>query len=201
MRRSILWLVCAGFWPLGLSAQTFEPGTPAAFEPGRMSLSFRLPESQVGAIGVWRFFSERTEGGLVFSAGVRWHRIQYEDPESPDARSRTIRFGVQPLLKRYVHTSEKIAPYLFGGVFTEWDRRTATGSTTRGSVTGEAWHAGATGGFGVEWLPLPHLSIGSRIGLQGGFSSSVDDTSARSRESGAFLDTFTTNIYLRMFLP
>lgn len=187
--------------PHALAAQVFEPATPAAFEPGRTSISFRLPESRVGAIGLFRFVSERTELGLIFSSGLRWHRVHYEDPEAPDARTRSLHFGAQPMLKRYVNTSETIAPYLFGGVFTEWDRRTATASVTRGAVTGQVWHAGAAAGFGVEWLPRPFLSVGSRIGLQGGYSSGTENTSARSSESGGFVETFTTNIYLRMFLP
>lgn len=194
-------LVLMVLLPHALAAQVFDPETPAAFEPGRTFISFRLPESRVGAIGLWRFVSNRKKLGLIFSAGLRWHRVKYDDPEAPDARTRALHFGAQPMLKRYVNTSETIAPYLFGGLFTEWDRRTATASLSRGAVTGQVWHAGAAGGLDVEWLPRPFLSVGSRIGLQGGYSSGTDNTSARSSETGVFVETFITNIYLRMFLP
>lgn len=189
----VLGLLVVHLWlgPVSADAQAGE--RPSGLTEGNHSISFRLPESGIGSVGIWRMLSHRTGLGLILDLGVR----RLETGETGQANS--TRIGIQPMVKRYVGVGKSVAPFFFGGLFANHSRRESTESATRGPVSGETWHAGASAGGGAEWFIVPQVSLGGRVGVQAGISRAENQSELETVEKGLFFDSFTSNLALHIY--
>jgi len=150
-RRSLLVLaafVCAV--PAHARAQNGRP-LPAV---GSYGVSFSLPQGGGAGFGIRRMLSGSRSAGLDVQLGVSWRKL---DDAQGEERSRTsFALSLNPDLRLYRRMSGPVVP------FVEIDGRVGYRNAHN-----EAWVVDGGGGvgLGVEWLPLPAMSISGSTGL------------------------------------
>jgi hypothetical protein len=155
-----------------LAAQTI--GSYPAAERGQHSISLSIDgDSQ---IGYWTRQSDRTDLGLELGVtGL------FSDSNS------SVSLNLTPAIKHYVTPAGPLAPYTYLGIPV---------SFARASNDLDSQHSFGLGGvfaFGVDWFPLPQVSVGGHAGVDV-FYSNVGSG------SGLFsVRTFTSAIRAQLY--
>ena len=176
-RSIVLWILLLVTVP-ALSTE-LRAQAPAPLSEGTKSLSFGIDGSGSNEAGIWMFFSERTNLGLLGSLDWR--------SEDRDDRSR-FTLGLGPRVKWYVPQTPRVAPFWFGGLQFTHSRRSERDEedrTSRGLAL--------DGGFGVDWFPVDQISVGGWTGLRlSSDRAENDDTTTRLR-------TLTTGLQVHIY--
>lgn len=161
-----------------LAAQETE-GYPAAERGGR---SIVLEASGSPRIGYWTRRSTRTDLGLdVMLQGL------LGDSQTD------LSIGVTPAMKRYLSSPGPLAPYIYAGVPLNYHRfeRDNVGVP---DDTSDAFGVGGIAGFGLDWYPIPQLSLGGHAGLRAGYLNRGDDAG-----SSIQLGTLSSGVRMHLY--
>ena len=174
--------------------------------PGTYSLSFGIPGygsvGGSGTYGFWRMMSPRTNLGLFVQINGTQSEttVEFSDTTSDretDDKNFTITAG--PAIRRYVTTTERVAPYVYGSVqagYTTSRRRADPNYQERSS----GMRGVAEAGVGLEWFPVRAISFSGHTGLQ----ASVTSQDGRSNTGGfenvfTNIGTFTTSLSANIY--
>ena len=148
-----------------------------SLERGKRSLAFSL-FSDGGTFGYWVLKSRLTNLGLNCSLHVS---------HFDDGRKRTS-WNVQlaPAIKRYMIVYKSVAPHYYGSL--------QAGYGKSGNATN--WNFGFIAGLGVEWFPVPEISVGSFTGFNFSYSQQkAGDYTQKAFTVLSFTPRLTMNIY------
>ncbi|MDZ7292120.1 MAG: hypothetical protein ONB44_19780 [candidate division KSB1 bacterium] len=148
-----------------------------SLERGNRSLAFSL-FSDGGTFGYWVLKTRRTNLGI--NLGLR---VSHTD----DGRSRTS-WNVQlaPAIKRYMIVYKSVAPHYYGCLQAGYGKDSNTTN----------WNFGLNAGFGVEWFPVPEISVGSFTGFNLSYSQqTAGDDTRKSFNVLSFTPRLTMYIY------
>jgi hypothetical protein len=142
-----------------LVAQTVE--THPEVQRGEHSIA--LDVSNDLEIGYWNRQSERMDLGLqVWAQGV-WS----------DANDR-LAIGITPAIKQYFGSAGRLAPYSYWGIPLGYTR-VAYDNTGVEDTNEDSFSVGGELGFGLDWFPVPQVSVGGHVGLMAAYSGIASD--------------------------
>ena len=121
-------------------------GSYSAVERGGRSIVLSVGGG--GQIGYWTRRNERTDLGL--EVGV--NGIAGEG-------TTVLTLSVTPALKRYHAPTGPLAPYTYLGIPLSYAV----------SESDDVFRVGGLVGFGLEWLPVPQVSLGGHVGLRASY--------------------------------
>ncbi|MDH5589334.1 MAG: hypothetical protein OEZ65_09805 [Gemmatimonadota bacterium] len=122
---------------------------------GSYGISFGLPDGGGSSFGIRKLLSETTNGGLDFQFGLR--RLEYGGTDLRDPET-LVGFGVVPSVRLYRREFGDVVPFLevHGAVVYQ-----------KGAVDSWAASAAVGTGLGVEWFPVPGMSVSGSVGIEG----------------------------------
>ena len=180
-RLAITVLACLLACPSLLQAQAGNTLPP----PGSYALSFALPDGGGAGVGIRKMLSNQRSVGLELQLGASWQ--EFDDAVGEDHSHSSVNLGLSPDLRLYRRQSGPVIPFI------EW----TTGIRYRNGAN-DAWAVdGRLGmGLGVEWLPLPAMSISGTTG----FVVTAQHQSSRGLDSrgimfGAVRSQLSMNLY------
>lgn len=157
MTRRLVVLAAALGGLLATSAQAQTVGSHPAADRGTRSLALQINSSP--QIGLWMRHSDRTDLGLEFSLNARF-----------GSRDRNYSVGVMPGMKRYVSSDGPLAPYTYFAIPLFYGR------TDYEEVPDyDYYSAGALLALGMDWFPIPRVSIGGHAGVQALYQNPSND--------------------------
>jgi hypothetical protein len=167
--------------PTAIVAQS-QSSLPAA---GSYGVSFSLPSGGGAGFGVRKMLSSIKSVGIEFQGGLSWREASQP---SGDQESRTdVRLGVSPNIRLYNRVAGPVVPFL-----------QVVGSLAYTSAPNDGWAVDGGGGvgLGVEWLPLPGMSISGTTGVNAVYRHSVGGgLSQNSFNLGAVRSQLELNLY------
>jgi hypothetical protein len=172
---------------------------PAALAPGKHAFSFDIPQSGGAAIAGWANLTARTQLGLRLSGNLQRQHLDISDSTERNATFGDAHMGVE--LRRFLPRSATVAPFLSGSLSAGGgnERQDDSQVTLRTSY----WDVGAGVGGGVEWFPLPSISVGGRLGLDFGYRHlhQGDDFGEGHQALGNvfFISTGTSSLALKIY--
>jgi hypothetical protein len=177
------------------------PEAPASLVRGNHAFSFDVPSSGGGAVGAWANLRDRTQLGLRL--GLNLHANHDTSNDSLASRRQQQGFAQVALeLRRFHPVSATVAPFVSATVFSGYSRQHATqgGNAARQTF----WNTGAGIGVGVEWFPVPAVSLGGRLGLDASYGhsrirSGFGGTESVSTSSSFDLSTGTSALSLKIY--
>jgi hypothetical protein len=140
-------LLLAPATPLAAQTITSHP----ASERGQHSLALSFYGGQ--QIGYWTKKSDRTDLGLDFGVSGAFR------DETTD-----LTINLTPALKHYLSAAGALAPYSYVGLPFSWNR-TSRDNVGAPDGSSSAVSVGGSVGLGLDWFPLPQVSIGGHAGL------------------------------------
>lgn len=128
-----------------------------SLERGNRSLAFSLL-SDGGTFGYWVLKSKRTNLGINLSLRVSHY----------DAGRKSTSWNVQlaPAIKRYMIVYKSVAPHYYGSLQIGYGK----------DSNATNWNIGLNAGLGVEWFPVPEVSVGSFTGFNLSYSQRKADS-------------------------
>jgi len=177
------------------------PEAPASLVRGKHAFSFDVPPSGGGAVGGWVSLRDRTQLGLRL--GLNLHEGHDTSDDSITSRRQQQGFAQVGLeLRRFHPVSANVAPFVSATVFSGYARQHVTqgGNAARQTF----WNAGAGIGVGVEWFPVPAVSLGGRLGLDASYGhsrirSDFGGTESVSTSNSFDLNTGTSALSLKIY--
>jgi hypothetical protein len=162
------WIVLtAGFLSLASSTVAAQSiGSHPASERGRRSIA--LGVGGATQVGFWTRSSDRTDLGLELSGNGFF-----------SDRNTTLLLTLTPSLKRYHGAAGPLAPYTFFGVPLQY-QRSANDNVGAPDTAQDSYGVGGAAGFGLDWFPVPQVSLGGHVGLQAIFHQFPDDSNVLS---------------------
>jgi len=152
---------------------------------GSHGLTFSLPEGGGAGFGIRKMTSERKSVGVELQVGVAWHRFEEGGDEEHSQTSFSL--GVAPDLRLYRRGAGPVVPFL-----------ELSGRAGYQASDSEAWAVnGSAGvGLGVEWIPLPSMSVSGSTGMALVAQYADSGASSQTRLNlGAFRSRISLNLY------
>lgn len=180
-RVAVTVLVSLVVAPSLLAAQSGLPLPPV----GSHAVSFALPDGGGAGVGVRKLVSERRSVGVELQLGVAWHDV--DTPQGEGQSQTTLSVGLSPDLRMYTRDRGPVMP------FVEW-----TGRVGYRDGANDTWAVdGRLGlGLGVEWFPLPSMSVSGSTGLALSLlHQSNGGLDTRAVTFGAFRSELSMNLY------
>jgi opacity protein-like surface antigen len=212
---------------LGAANAGAEDSPSPTLQKGRWSLAFSATGGGGAGLGIWHLISSRVNLGLTVTGSIddddsKTDELRRDEDSSDqlfdesDGRSWTL--TVEPGIKWYPVVGERVSPFVRGSAsFTHHSSRSTSRDENPSSVYLIEYHTDDTDygvgvGIGVEWTPLPFMSIGGHTGISvsyrrreeiRGSASDLDtrySASVRHTKSSSLdVDTFRSNLFLTLY--
>jgi hypothetical protein len=172
-----------------LCTAALAPRAAHAQDAPERPTSLSLSPFGTTTIGVWHWFSPRTEAGLQIGGSF----ADREEDEGVPEESRTA-FTIEPAVKLYGASRGDLRPYGAGSVFFNSQQYEYAGP-----VESETSTYGVSVGGGLEWSPAPRVRVGGHAGVRvarvDGKQTYVEiDTPVERNVEGWEASTFTTGL-------
>ncbi|HYR12190.1 MAG TPA: hypothetical protein VEQ60_30670 [Longimicrobium sp.] len=172
-----------------LCTAVLAPRAAQAQDAPERPTSLSLSPFGTTTIGVWHWFSPRTEAGLQIGGSFAGR-----EEEEGVAEDRRTTFTIEPAVKLYGASRGDLRPYGAGTVFVNSQKYEYAGP-----VESETFTYGVSLGGGLEWSPAPRVRIGGHAGVRvarlDGNHTYVDiDTPVERGIEGWEASTFTTGL-------
>ena len=154
-----------------LAAQTI--GSYPATERGQHSIALSIDGNS--RIGYWTRQSDRTDLGLELGFGGA-----FSDSNS------NLTLILTPAIKHYVTPAGPLAPYTYFGLPVSFSR------SSNDFDSSHNWALGGVFALGVDWFPLPQVSVGGHAGV----NASYRDGNGSGLVS---VGTFTSAIHAQLY--
>lgn len=152
---------------------------------GSHAVMFSLPEGGGAGFGIRKMTSERKSVGVEVQLGVSYSR--YDHGALEDESRTHFALGVAPDVRLYRRDRGPVVPFM-----------EIEGRLGYQDAHGDAWavDGGAGLGLGVEWLPLPSMSISGSTGLALTLQHSEGGGNSQTGLNvGAFRSRISLNLY------
>lgn len=163
-----------------LHAQAVPP------EPGTYALSFGFPSSGDASVGIRKMLGSGANAGLNLTFSLDRREL---DGADGDSRNHTWGLAIEPDIRLYRAQRGNVLPFL----------DLNAGFSFQGEDGGD-WSGGvsAGAGIGVEWFPVPSMSLSGKTGLSLYYRRTDiggSDATAKNMGIGTRTSSLSVNLY------